>query len=215
MSFGHRARIYNELGRWRLRPAATVRRSTRPCSRSGWPAPHRRSGSRRRRSPTRGPLARVEGGCLLCGSATRQCPLPWWPGRARRPSPTRCGRRSGPGTCPRLVCVTFICAWAWSTTSHAGPVISPRQRQCHAAFMPMCGRCVTSCCASEKGKPEHLAPCDLVDTFHRVCGAHRPGPTIRGGVAPPHRPGRLRGRTPAAGHAFVPTARRPSRLCSS
>jgi hypothetical protein len=31
--------------------------------------------------------------------------------------------------------------------------------------MPMCGRCVTSGCAPERGEPEHLAPCDLVDTF--------------------------------------------------
>jgi hypothetical protein len=32
-------------------------------------------------------------------------------------------------------------------------------------LMPMCGRCVTSGCALEKGECEHLAPCDLVDTF--------------------------------------------------
>ena len=65
---------------------------------------------------------------------------------AGRPSSTRCGRRSGPGPCPRLVCVTFICARAWSANSHAGPLISPRQRQCHAALMAMCGPRVTSGC---------------------------------------------------------------------
>jgi hypothetical protein len=58
--------------------------------------------------------------------------------------------------------------------------------------------------AAKKGEPEHLGPCDLVDTFIGPWWVST-GRTVRGGVARPRRPGRL-----AQGHCFRPAAVTPS-----
>jgi hypothetical protein len=68
--------------------------------------------------------------------------------------------------------------------------------------------------ALEKGESEHLAPCDLVDTFiGPLVRVDRDGRYAAGWHDRVERDGHAEGHCyrPAVGFAFVPMARRPSR----